>query len=55
MSENEIESNGATYYCDQCGLEYGGPGTCTGKAESGHAPVQVVPIPEGGRTSEPAA
>lgn len=36
----------ATYYCDQCGAKYAGPGLC----EQGHPPNQVTPL-----TAAPAA
>lgn len=34
------ESTEATYYCNQCGARYAGPGLC----ESGHPPAEVVKL-----------
>lgn len=35
-----------SHYCPGCGLLYDYPQRCTGKAESGHAPIEVVSTDE---------
>lgn len=40
------EINQHSHYCPGCGLLYDYPQRCTGRAESGHAPIEVVSTDE---------
>lgn len=46
-----------SHYCPGCGLLYDYPQRCTGKAEAGHAPIEVVSTDElkSGDTSQHSA